>query len=54
MTGKRVSTAGEDRLLTAVNKWLIGHPEGDLDEGAFLGLKGVKIDIFSISSVENL
>lgn len=30
----------EDALLTAVNKWLIGHSEGGLDEGAFLGLKG--------------
>lgn len=30
----------EDALLTAVNKWLIGHKEGGLDEGAFLGLKG--------------
>jgi hypothetical protein len=23
-----------------VNKWLIGHAEGGLDEGSFLGLKG--------------
>ena len=30
----------EDALLTAVNKWLIGHKEGGLDEGAFLGLRG--------------
>lgn len=30
----------EDALLTAVNKWLIGHQEGGLDEGTFLGLKG--------------
>lgn len=30
----------EDALLTAVNKWLIGHKEGGLDDGAFLGLKG--------------
>lgn len=30
----------EDALLTAVNKWLIGHAEGGLDEGTFLGLKG--------------
>lgn len=30
----------EDALLTAVNKWLIGHCEGGLDEGTFLGLKG--------------
>lgn len=30
----------EDAMLTAVNKWLIGHAEGGLDEGSFLGLKG--------------
>lgn len=30
----------EDAMLTAVNKWLIGHVEGGLDEGSFLGLKG--------------
>ncbi len=30
----------EDVLLTAVNKWLIGHREGGLDQGSFLGLKG--------------
>lgn len=35
----------EDALLTAVNKWLIGHPEGGLDEGAFLGLKGKNLDV---------
>lgn len=35
----------EDALLTAVNKWLIGHSEGGLDEGAFLGLKGKNLDV---------
>ena len=30
----------EDALLAAVNKWLIGHAEGGLEEGTFLGLKG--------------
>ena len=30
----------EDALITAVNKWLIGHAEGGLDEGTFIGLKG--------------
>lgn len=35
----------EDRLLAAVNKWLIGHPEGGLDEGAFIGLKGENPDV---------
>lgn len=32
--------AGEDAMLTAVNKWLIGHAEGGLGEGCFLGLRG--------------
>lgn len=36
---------GEDALITAKNKWLIGHAEGGLDEGCFLGLKGKNLDI---------
>lgn len=39
------STDNEDCLITAVNKWLIGHAEGGLDEGSFLGLKGRNLDI---------
>lgn len=35
----------EDALLAAVNKWLIGHPEGGLPDGSHLGLKGENIDI---------
>lgn len=35
---------GEDRLLTAKNKWLIAHEEAAI-EGAFNGLKGVNIEI---------
>lgn len=35
----------EDALLTAVNKWLIGHAEGGLDEGTFLGLKGENLQL---------
>lgn len=35
----------EDHLLAAVNKWLIGHEEGNHAEGTFLGLKGKNIDI---------
>ena len=35
----------EDALITAKNKWLIGHPEGGLAEGTFLGLKGVNWDV---------
>lgn len=37
--------AGEDRLLAAANKWLIGHAEGGLPEGSFLGLKGKNISV---------
>lgn len=36
---------GENRLLTAVNKWLIGHPEGNLEEGSFIGLKGKNLSV---------
>lgn len=35
----------EDCLITAVNKWLIGHAEGGLGEESFLGLKGKNPDI---------
>lgn len=42
---KREDRIGEDRLMTAVNKWLIGHPEGGLDEGSFLGLKGQNLNV---------
>ncbi len=36
---------GEDRLLFAKNKWLIGHAEGGLPENAFIGLKGENITV---------
>lgn len=36
---------GEDKLITATNKWLIGHAEGGLDEGAFIGLKGENLSV---------
>lgn len=39
------TTDNEDHLITAVNKWLIGHAEGGLAEGSFLGLKGKNLDI---------
>lgn len=39
------ATDNEDCLITAVNKWLIGHAEGGLDEGCFIGLKGKNPDI---------
>lgn len=35
----------EDILLAAVNKWLIGHPEGGLEEDSFLGLKGKNLSM---------
>ena len=39
-----IQRQGEDALLFAKNKWLIGHPEIDLGEqGAFIGLKGENI-----------
>ncbi len=41
----RVNGKGEDRLVTATNKWLIGHPEAELDEGAFRGLKGENLSV---------
>ena len=37
----------EDALLTAKNKWLIGHPEGGLPEGSYLGLVGENLDVAS-------
>lgn len=38
-------TSNEDALLTAVNKWLIGHAEGGLDEGSFIGLQGKNLNL---------
>ncbi|MGN0268091.1 MAG: DUF4867 family protein [Lachnospiraceae bacterium] len=35
----------EDQLLTARNKWLIGHPEGGLEKGVHLGLIGKNLSI---------
>lgn len=35
----------EDALITAVNKWLIGHAEGGLDAGSFLGLRGKNLNV---------
>lgn len=39
------NAGGEDKLLTAKNKWLIGHKEGGLDSNAFIGLIGENLDI---------
>lgn len=35
---------GEDRLMTAKNKWLIAHPDAGI-KGAFCGLKGDNITL---------
>lgn len=42
---KAHSGLGEDKLLTANNKWLIGHAEGGLDDSAFIGLIGENLDV---------
>lgn len=39
------ATDREDCLITATNKWLIGHAGGGLDAGSFLGLKGKNLDL---------
>lgn len=36
---------GEDALITAANKWLIGHEDGGLPKGSFIGLKGKNLNI---------
>ena len=36
---------GEDKLLTAKNKWLIGHAEGGLPEGSHIGLIGKNLNV---------
>lgn len=38
-------TGGEDGLMTAKNKWLIGHAEGGLDAGTHIGLTGRNLDV---------
>ncbi len=40
---KDVKADGEDALLAAKNKWLIGHAEGGLPEGSHIGLIGENI-----------
>lgn len=37
-------TKGEDKLMTATNKWLIAHEDAKI-EGAFCGLKGENLSI---------
>lgn len=43
--GQPENRCGEEKLLAAKNKWLIGHPEGGLPNGSWLGLKGENITI---------
>lgn len=40
----KAADEGENRLLTAVNKWLIAHEEAGID-GAFCGLKGENVTV---------
>ncbi len=43
---KDIKKCGEDKLLFAKNKWLIGHSDTDLGEqGAFIGLIGENISL---------
>lgn len=42
---KRENRAGEDQLMTAVNKWLIAHPESGLEKDTFFGLKGKNLSV---------
>ncbi len=37
--------SGEDKLLFAKNKWLLGHPEGGLPQEAWTGLRGENITL---------
>ena len=37
--------SGEEKLLFAKNKWLVGHAEGGLPENAWIGLKGENISL---------
>ncbi len=41
---EKAHDGGEDRLIAAKNKWLIGHAEGGLPEGSYIGLTGKNID----------
>jgi hypothetical protein len=42
----KIKKSGEDALLFARNKWLIGHKDTDLGkQGAFIGLKGQNISV---------
>ncbi len=36
---------GEDRLITAKNKWLIGHPDAELPAGSPIGITGENLSV---------
>lgn len=42
---KSAHKGGEDSLITAVNKWLIGHAEGGFTGGEHIGLIGKNLNI---------
>ena len=42
---KEKHDGGEDNHITAVNKWLLGHPEGGLPAGSPMGLIGKNLNI---------
>jgi hypothetical protein len=46
LTADTSKAQGEERLLFAVNKWLIAHEESGLDKsGAWVGLKGKNLSL---------
>lgn len=45
LEGTVAERCGEERLLFARNKWLVGHKEGGLPENAWLGLRGGNITL---------
>lgn len=45
ITKQREDRVGEDRLMTATNKWLIGHPDAGMKAGTFLGMKGKLLNV---------
>lgn len=42
--GRRPEGGGEDRLITAKNKWLLAHEDAGI-EGAFCGLRGENLSV---------
>lgn len=44
---EQTHAGGEDRHLTAKNKWLLGHPEGGLPDGSPMGLMGKNLNVYN-------